>query len=121
MKRLHLIVPAALVIIAALVLTGCNSSDRTKISSILNHSDAYMNREVIVAGEVSRTYEVNLVIAEAGAYQVDDGTGKIWVITKNGVPREGRKVGVKGIVSSGIKLGGETFGAIIKEQDRRTR
>ena len=74
-----------------------------------------------MAGEVTKTYAVNLVIAEAGAYQVDDGTGKIWVITRNGVPREGAKVGLKGRVESGIRLGQEMIGAIIREEDRRTQ
>jgi hypothetical protein len=52
---------------------------------------------------------------------VDDGSGKIWVITKTGVPREGTKVGLKGTVSSGVKLGRERFGAVIREQERRAK
>jgi hypothetical protein len=120
MKRTHLTILAAMLLVAAIVLAGCNDN-RTKISSILERTDSYMNREVLVGGKVTKTYAVNLFIAEAGAYQVDDGTGKIWVITKNGVPQEGQTVGLKGTVSSGVKLGRESFGAVLREIDRQTR
>lgn len=91
------------------------------ISSILERPDKYMSKDVIVAGRVAKTYEVNLFITEAGAYQLDDGSGRIWVITKTGVPSEGTEVGLKGEVSGGVKLLGETFGAVVHEHDRRTR
>src|SRR5450759_1443842 len=105
MKRTHLAILAAMLIVAAVVLAGCNN--RTKISSILDRPDRYMNREVLVGGTVTKTYAVNLIIAEPGAYQIDDGTGKIWVTTQHGVPEEGRTVGLKGTVSSGLRIGGQ--------------
>jgi len=120
MKRTHLTILAAILLVAAVVLAGCGDK-RTKISSILERTDSYMNREVLIGGTVTRTYAVNLVIAELGAYEVDDGTGKIWVTTKNGVPQEGQTVGLKGTVSSGLKLAGQTFGAVIREIERQTR
>ena len=120
MKRIYLIILATLIATAALLLLGCDTN-RTKISSILNKPDSYINREVVVAGDVCNSYEVNLLIAEVGAYQVDDGTGKIWVITKNGVPAQGSKIGLNGTVSSGFKLGKESFGTIIREKDRRVK
>ena len=119
MKRTYLTILAATLLVAAVVLAGCGDK-RTKISAILDSPDRYMNREVLVGGKVTNTYAVNLVIAEMGAYQVDDGTGKIWVTTKNGVPQEGQTVALKGTVSSGLKLGGETFGAILREIERQT-
>lgn len=120
MKRTHLCILAVLLIVALLTVTGCKDK-QTSISSILQQPDKYMSKDVLVAGDVTQTYAVNLVLAEFGAYQVDDGTGKIWVITRNGVPAEGSKVGLKGTVSSGLKIGRELFGAVIKEQERKTR
>ena len=120
MKRTHLAILAAMLLVAAVALAGCGEK-RTKISAILERTDSYMNREILIGGVVTKTYAVNLVIAEMGAYQVDDGTGKIWVTTKNGVPREGQTVGVKGTVSSGLKLGGETFGAVLREIERQAK
>jgi len=101
------------------VLAGCQKT--RSISSILQNPDRFMGDEVTIAGEVTKVYSAPLVIAEPGVYQVDDGTGTIWVITKYGAPREGSKVGVKGIVSSPIKILGDHFGAVIREERRKTK
>jgi hypothetical protein len=114
-------VPALIALTIALVvmLAGCEKT--RSISSILENPDRLMGDEVTIAGEVTRVYTAPLVIAEPGVYQVDDGTGLIWVITKYGAPREGSKVGVKGIVSSPIKILGDHFGAVIREEKRKTK
>lgn len=120
MKRINIGIMLALAAIAILAFAGCKE-DRTRISSIIQSPEKYMSKEVAVAGNVTQSYAVNLLITEMGAYQVDDGSGKIWVITRAGVPAEGAQVGLKGTVSSGVKLGREVFGAVIKEQDRVVR
>ena len=56
-----------------------------------------------------------------GAYEIDDGTGRIWVITQRGVPSRGARVGVKGRVYSGPAYGGRVFGTALKEEDRRVK
>lgn len=119
MKQPYLSAVLTLAVLGALFVGGC--SDRVMISSILQKPDKYMDREVTVAGDVTKTYGVNLILTQAGAYQVDDGSGSIWVITKTGVPRQGDKVGLRGTVQSGITLGRETFGAVIQERERRRR
>jgi cytochrome c-type biogenesis protein CcmE len=119
MRRALYLALALLTVAVALTLVGCNSN--TRISSILQSTDRYLDKDVTIAGEVTKSYSVDLFIAEAGAYQVDDGSGKIWVISKNGVPREGQKVGLKGKVGSGLKVRGETLGAVIREIDRRIK
>lgn len=120
MKRLHWTALAALLTVSVLIVTGCKD-ERTMVNKILERPDKYVGKEVKIAGEVTKTYSVNLILAEAGAYQLDDGSGRIWVITKTGVPREGQKVGLKGDVSSGVKLLGETFGVVVREEERRTK
>ena len=115
--RTHQLTLMAVVLIVTSLITGC--ADRTSIAKILNDPGRYVNKDVTIAGTVTKTYEVNLVIAEAGAYQVDDGSGKIWVITKSSVPSEGTKVGLKGTVSDKIVLVGLTLGVVIQEKDRR--
>lgn len=120
MKRTHFVILAAVLAVVVIVAAGCKDN-RTMISSILQQPDKYMSKEVAVAGTVTKAFEVNLILADAGAYQVDDGSGKIWVITKTGTPAVGSKVGLKGDVSSGLKIGREIFGAVIREQDRRVR
>jgi hypothetical protein len=41
-----------------------------------------------------------------GAYEVDDGTGKLWIVSEKGVPREGARIAVKGTIRDGYNLGG---------------
>ncbi|MBI2842604.1 MAG: hypothetical protein HYX78_04315 [Armatimonadetes bacterium] len=120
MTRSLIIGLVVLLIVSAIILSGCKD-DRTMISRILERPDRYLDRNVVVAGEVTRTYGVDLIITELGAYQVDDGSGKIWVLTRTGVPREGSVVGLKGRVESGIKVGRELVGAVIREERRRMR
>jgi hypothetical protein len=110
---------ATISLIGTVLVGGCGN--RVMISSILQNPNKYMDREVNVAGDVTKTYGINLIIAQAGAYQVDDGSGKIWIITKTGVPREGARVGLKGTVQGGVTLGRDTYGAVIQEIERRTK
>ena len=52
-------------------------------------------------GNVVQSYSV----LGKGAYQVDDGTGKLWVVSDKGVPRKGARVGVRGKIRDGFDLG----------------
>ena len=99
----------------ALLLTACPSE--TTISKINGNPGRYKNKEVAVVGRVTDSFGV----MGTGAYEVDDGTGRIWVATTRGVPSRGSRVGLKGRVHSGLTVGGRTFGTILEESDRRTR
>jgi hypothetical protein len=97
----------ALLVLAAgvLFLTGC---EEKTINHILIDPHRYANHEVGVAGKVVQSYSV----VGHGAYQVDDGTGTLWVVSKAGVPREGVRVAVKGTIRDGYNLG--ELGSILK-------
>ena len=84
---------------AMLVLVGC---EHKTINQILAEPQRYARHDVGITGNVVRSFSV----LGAGAYQVDDGTGKMWVVAKNNVPREGARVGVKGKIQDGFNLGG---------------
>jgi len=120
MKQSLLIILAVVLALGVLLVTGC-SNNTTKISKILEQPENYNGRTVEIAGTITKSYGVDLVISQAGAYQVDDGTGKIWVTTSNGEPSEGAKVWVKGNVARGMKIMGQTFGAVIHESERKTK
>jgi len=120
MRRTITLALSLLILIGVLMLVGCESG-RTRISAILNDPGRYMGQEVNIGGEITNTYDVNLFIADVGAYQVDDGTGRIWVTTQNGVPSKGRQVAVRGKVARGITVGGESLGTTIHETDRRVK
>jgi len=83
----------------ALVMIGC---EQKSINEIRANPSKYANKEVSVAGNVTRSYSV----LGRGAYEVDDGTGKLWIVSEKGVPREGARVVVKGTIRDGYNLGG---------------
>jgi len=97
----------------AIVLTACSE---TTVSKINADPARYKNKEVGVVGRVTDSYG----IMGTGAYELDDGTGRIWVATTRGVPSKGSKVGVKGHVHTGFSLGGRSFGTVLEETGRKT-
>lgn len=98
-----------------LLLTACPS--QTNIAKINANPDRYRGKEVGIAGRVTDSYGV----LGAGAYEIDDGTGRIWVATKRGVPSKGSQVGAKGYVHNGFSFAGRSFGTVMEETDRRSR
>ena len=56
-----------------------------------------------------------------GGYQLEDDSGKIVVISNQGVPSKGAKVAVSGRVMEGITVMGRSFGTAIQEHDHRSR
>lgn len=86
-----------LVGVLGLALAGC----RTTINQLLAEPGRYADREVTVGGDVVRSVSV----LGRGAYQIDDGTGTVWVVTRRGAPRQGARVAVKGRVRDVVNLG----------------
>ncbi len=93
----------AAILFSVLIVSGC---EQKSINEIKADPSRYANQEVSVVGTVVRSVSV----LGKGAYEIDDGTGRLWVVSESGVPREGAKVVVKGTirdaynVSSLIKL-----------------
>lgn len=111
-SRLLLYLPLALLVIA---LTGC--PQRRSIAQINGDPGAYFNKEVTVVGTVTHSFGV----LGNGAFELDDGTGKIWVLAENyGVPGNGARVGVTGRVIPTVEFGGRSFANAIRETQRRT-
>jgi hypothetical protein len=105
----------ALLLTATFVLTAC--PQRTTISKINGDPGRYRNKEVGIAGTVTDSYGV----LGNGAYEIDDGTGKLWVVTRRGVPSRGSRVGAKGRVYTGFNFGGKNFGTVLEESDRSVK
>ena len=104
---------ASLILAAALLLTACPS--QTTISQINADPGRYRHREVGIVGRVTDSYGV----LGQGAYELDDGTGRIWIATTRGVPSRGARVGVKGHVINGFNFGGRSFGTVLEETGRK--
>ena len=111
-KRL---VGPSLLLAVVFLLTACPS--QTTISKINADPGRYRNKEVAIVGNVTDSYGV----LGNGAYEIDDGTGRLWVVTKRGVPSRGARVGAKGRVYTGFNFGGRNFGTVMEESDRRSK
>ncbi|HVF48657.1 MAG TPA: hypothetical protein VNA19_01140 [Pyrinomonadaceae bacterium] len=117
MRSSRRLIALAILLAGLLTLTACPS--RTSISKINADPERYRNKEVGIAGTVAESYGAAML---GGAYELDDGTGKIWVISRRGgVPSRGSRVGVKGKVYNGFTFAGRSFGTVVDETDRRSR
>ena len=103
-SKLHLALLGLLVF-----LIGC--PQQVKIRDLNNNPGRYYNKEVAVKGTVTEGFG----FMGEGAFQIDDGTGKIWVLSQNyGVPGKGQKVGIAGNLVGGISLGTRSLGTAIR-------
>ncbi len=94
---------------ALFLLAGCAPMS---IGRITADPSRYANRTVKVNGTV--TTSVGLL--GTGGYQIEDRTGKIFVISQTGVPSSGSRVTVTGRVISGAQILGRPLGTAIREQ-----
>jgi len=96
-----------------LALVAC---ERQKIGDITADPGRFMNKEVAVVGNVTQSVGV----LGRGIYQVDDGTGKLWVFSNTrGVPSKGAKVGVKGHIIPTFTFLGINYATVMQESGRR--
>jgi hypothetical protein len=102
-------IPAGMILLA-----GCGT---VKIGRINADPSRFRDQTVHVSGTV-----VNSVgVLGTGGYQVDDGTGKIFVLSRRGVPSRGSHVVVTGRVSQGVEVLGQPVGAAIREESHKVR
>lgn len=100
---------------AALLLMGCPS--QTTINRLNGDPERYRGKEVLLVGTVTNSYGA----VGYGAYELNDETGKIWVITKRGTPSKGARVGAVGRYRQGVNWGGRNYGSAIEETDRKVK
>ena len=91
---------AALVLLMVVAATAAACGGKT-INRVLADPSRYRNQEVQLSGTVVDSYSVGSL----GVYHLDDGTGKLWVYSDNGVPRKGSRVKVWGTIKEGLNLG----------------
>jgi hypothetical protein len=103
-------------ILAALALTavlvGCH---QTKISDIRKDPSKYVGDEITIAGKVTQSGDD----FKQGSFEVDDGTGKICVVTdKINLPPQGSQIVVSGLVEPGVHLGSNSLPPVLQEMTR---
>ena len=102
----------------ALTLGVAGCPERMTIRQIMNDPGRYHDKEVAVSGRVTNSYGA----LGKGIFEIDDGTGRMWVYTdRYGVPGRNSYIGVSGRIVDGFSYGGSTYGTVIHETDRRSR
>ncbi len=108
------VVLVAGILLITLLLTACPQG-RT-VAQIQADPGRYMNKEVAVRGTVVSSWGA----LGTGMYELDDGTGRIWVMSQNfGVPGKGTRVGVAGTIVPTVSMGGRSFATVLRETHRR--
>ena len=98
----------------AILLAACAPVTIGRINADPSH---FRNRTVRVTGTV--TNSVGLM--GKGGYQLEDSTGRIYVISGKGVPSRGSKVTVTGRVAPGAEVLGTAIGVAIREDSHSVR
>ena len=105
---------AVAVIVVMLATAAC--PPRKSIADINRDPARFGNREIAVAGTVTQSWGA----LGTGMYQIDDGTGTMWIVSSGyGVPSKGTRVGVTGYVQPTFSLAGKSFATVLKESRRR--
>ena len=92
-----------------IVLNACAGTIR--IRDLLDRPQEYQGKTVRVQGTVTKSAGV----LGTGAFEIDDGTGKIYVIARGqGVPREGARTKAQGRFESVFSFLGRTAAAIVQ-------
>jgi len=80
-------------------LAGLGCSGKT-VNDVMADPSRYADRTISLKGDVVESFSV----AGHGFYRIEDGTGKLWIFSRKGVPRRGARVKVTGKVYDGFDL-----------------
>ena len=99
-------------LLLGMMLVSLSACSRTiRIRDLLDRPQEYDGKTVQVEGTVTQSAGV----LGTGAFEIDDGTGKIYVVARGGgVPREGAKTRAKGRFESLFNLLGRSMAAIVQ-------
>ena len=88
-------------------------SHTTAIEAIAADVGNFTGESITVGGKVVETFTLPFV--KTGAYQIDDGTGKLWVVRDADIPARGAQIKATGTIAVGIVIGGENLGTVLLE------
>lgn len=110
------ILPAILFSLALLALLGC--PEQKSIAAIQRDPGYYQNRDVGVVGTVTDSFGG----LGRGVYEIDDGTGRMWVYSERlGVPSRGARVATHGRILPTFTFAGQSFVTVMQEVERKHR
>lgn len=113
METMRKLVAIALTLLALGLLAGCPRG--VQVHDLNNNPGKYFGKEVAVRGTVVTSFGALGI----GAYEVDDGTGRIWVLSEGyGVPGKGAQLTVAGNFIQGASIAGRNFGLALRQTHR---
>lgn len=112
-SRIRTAAAIAAVVAVALGTMACPKS--TTVAELQADPGRYEGKDVALRGRVTNSFGV----LGQGAYELDDGTGKIWVVTDRGVPAKNAEVRTAGRLQSGAVVSGRSIGMALFEKDRK--
>ena len=97
-----------------LLFSAC--SHRVSIEAINHDPTEFRSKEISVAGRVANSF----VEGNAAAFELDDGTGRLWVLRENtNVPAPNSSVRVTGKIEQALPFAGRNFVVILRETPRQ--
>ena len=97
-----------------LLLAGCPT--QASIADINRDPGRYAGKDIAIRGTVAEAFGA----LGNGVFQVDDGSGRMWVYSQNyGIPGNGNKITVIGRIEQGFAFGGRNFGVILRQTEAR--
>ena len=100
------------IVAAMFLMAGCPT--QASIADINKDPGHYAGKDVTIQGTVSQGFSA----LGNGVFQIDDGTGHLWVYSQNfGVPGNGNKIAITGRVQQGFSFGGRNFGVILQQTE----
>lgn len=109
-KWLHV----AVIVATVVILAAC--PPRESIAKINHDPGRFAGKEITLAGRVTNSFGA----MGSGVFQVDDGTGTMWVFTDRfGIPGREAKVAVTGRIEEGFSFHGRNYAVVLRETQRR--
>lgn len=103
--------------VAVVFALSATALAKKTVNQIKADPSRYHDKKISIVGVVTDSYGV----LGNGAYEIDDGTGRMWVIADRAVPAKGARVEAKGRVMTGFVYRGSNMGTVLRESGRKAK
>jgi hypothetical protein len=115
MRSTYKSIAAAVVLLVGLL--SITALAKKSINEINADPSRYHDKTISVEGTVTDSYGV----LGQGMYEIDDGTGRLWVVAGRTVPARGARVEAKGRLITGFVMRGRNMGTVLQESGRKAK
>lgn len=112
MRTLVAVLGRGLLLLPLLLFVACSLNT---IAEVQADPHRFENKDARLGGVVVQSYGV----LNYGLYEIEDRTGKMFVVSERGVPSQGARVEVKGKAVTAFSLAGVNYGTVLMETSRK--